>query len=48
MIDAMKSDFEKRFNNPDGSQINLEMAYTHDLAAAEDVYKRQGQLNATG
>ena len=30
MIDAMKSDFEKRFNNPDGSQINLEMAYTHE------------------
>ena len=22
-------------NNPDGSQINLEMAYTHDIAAAE-------------
>ncbi len=35
MIDAMKSDFEKRFNDPDGSQMNLEMAYTHDLAAAE-------------
>lgn len=35
MIDAMKSDFEKRFGNPDGSCINLEMAYTHDLAAAE-------------
>ena len=35
MIDAMKSDFEKRFNNPDGSQINLEMAYTHVSAAAE-------------
>lgn len=35
MIDAMKSDFEKRFNNPDGSQMNLEMAYTHDVAAAE-------------
>lgn len=35
MIDAMKSDFEKRFGNPDGSQINLEMAYTHDVAAAE-------------
>lgn len=35
MIDAMKSDFEKRFNNPDGSQINLEMAYTHDIAASE-------------
>lgn len=35
MIDAMKSDFEKRFNNPDGSQINLEMAYTHDIVAAE-------------
>lgn len=35
MIDAMRSDFEKRFNNPDGSQMNLEIAYTHDLAAAE-------------
>lgn len=35
MIDAMKSDFEKRFGNPDGGRINLEMAYTHDLAAAE-------------
>ena len=35
MIDAMKSDFEKRFGNPDGNRINLEMAYTHDLAAAE-------------
>lgn len=35
MIDAMKSDFEKRFGNQDGSHINLEIAYTHDLAAAE-------------
>lgn len=35
MIDAMKSDFEKRFHDPDGSQMNLEMAYTHDLVAAE-------------
>ncbi len=35
MIEAMKSDFEKRFNCPDGNQMNLEMAYTHDLAAAE-------------
>lgn len=46
MIDAMKSDFEKRFGNPDGSQINLEMAYTHDLAAAE-AFKEEVQAAFT-
>ena len=35
MIEAMKNDFEKRFHNPDGDKINLEMAYTYDLEAAE-------------
>ena len=35
MIEAMKSDFEKRFDSADGRNINLEMAYTHDLEAAE-------------
>lgn len=34
MIEAMKSDFEKRFDSADGRNINLEMAYTHDLGAA--------------
>lgn len=34
MIEAMKSDFEKRFDSADGKNINLEMAYTHDLEAA--------------
>ena len=34
MIEAMKSDFEKRFDSADGRNINLEMAYTHDLEAA--------------
>lgn len=34
MIEAMKSDFEKRFDSADGRNINLEMAYTHDVEAA--------------
>ena len=34
MIEVMKSDFEKRFDSADGRNINLEMAYTHDLEAA--------------
>ena len=34
MIEAMKSDFEKRFDSADGRNINLEMAYTQDLEAA--------------
>ena len=35
MIEAMKSDFEKRFDSPDGAKMNLEMAYTFDKEAAE-------------
>lgn len=35
MIESMKNDFEKRFNSPDGKKMNLEMAYTYDLGAAE-------------
>lgn len=34
MIEAMKSDFEKRFDSADGRNINLEMAYTQDLETA--------------
>ncbi len=35
MIDAMKSDFENRFHDPEGKNMHLEMAYTYDLEAAE-------------
>lgn len=35
MIEAMKADFEKRFDSPDGAKMNLEMAYTFDKEAAE-------------
>lgn len=35
MIDAIKSDFEKRFDSPDGAKMNLEIAYTFDKEAAE-------------
>lgn len=39
MLDAMKADFEKRFGSPDGKMMNLAIAYTHDLAAAEEFKK---------
>ncbi len=35
MITAMKNDFTQRFHDENGSHMYLEMAYTHDLAAAE-------------
>lgn len=35
MIEAMKSDFQKRFDSPDGTEMNLEIAYTFDKEAAE-------------
>ena len=35
MIDAMKKDFAERFNDPEGKNMHLEMAYTYDLEAAE-------------
>lgn len=35
MIEAMKSDFQKRFDSPDGTKMNLEIAYTFDREAAE-------------
>jgi DegV family protein with EDD domain len=36
MIETMKKDFAERFHSPDGSLMNLEMAYTFDRAAAEE------------
>ncbi|MBR4026603.1 MAG: DegV family EDD domain-containing protein, partial [Lachnospiraceae bacterium] len=35
MIETMKSDFEKKFNNPEGDNIHLAIAYTYDREAAE-------------
>ena len=35
MIEAMKSAFQKRFDSPDGTKMNLEIAYTFDKEAAE-------------
>lgn len=34
MIDAMKADFEKRFQDPTGESMNLEIAYTENEEAA--------------
>lgn len=39
MIDAMKNDFANRFDDPEGKDMYLEMAYTHDLEAAEEFKK---------
>lgn len=39
MIQAMKKDFKERFESEDGSKMHLEMAYTHDLAQAEQFKK---------
>ena len=39
MIEAMKNDFANRFNAPNGEHMYLEMAYTHDLEAAENFKK---------
>jgi DegV family protein with EDD domain len=35
MLDTMKDDFAKRFHSADGKKMNLSVAYSYDLAAAE-------------
>ena len=35
MIDTIKKDFAERFNDPEGQNMHLEIAYTHDKEAAE-------------
>lgn len=35
MIDAMKNDFANRFQDPEGKNMHLEIAYTYDKEAAE-------------
>lgn len=47
MIDAMKNDFTNRFDDPEGKDMYLEMAYTHDLEAAEE-FKKEVQVAFPG
>ena len=47
MIDAMKNDFTNRFDDPEGKNMYLEMAYTHDLEAAEE-FKKEVQAAFPG
>ena len=42
MIEALKSDFENRFHDPEGKNMHLEIAYTYDLEAAE-IFKKEVQ-----
>lgn len=39
MIETIKKDFAERFNNPDGSNMHLEIAYSYDLEAADEFKK---------
>lgn len=47
MIEAMKNDFANRFHDPEGKQINLEMAYTFDIDAA-NVFREEVQAAFPG
>ncbi len=47
MIDAMRNDFDHRFNDPEGKNIYLEMAYTHNLEDAE-AFKKEVQAEFPG
>lgn len=47
MIDAMKNDYANRFHDPEGRNMYLEMAYTHDLEAAEE-FKKEVQAAFPG
>lgn len=47
MIDAMKNDFTNRFHDSEGKNMYLEMAYTHDLEAAEE-FKKEVQTAFPG
>ena len=47
MIDAMKNDLTNRFHDSEGKNMYLEMAYTHDLEAAEE-FKKEVQTAFPG
>ncbi len=48
MVDAMRNDFDHRFNDPEGKNIYLEMAYTHNLEDAEAFKKKRGRGRIPG
>ena len=39
MIDTIKKDFAERFCDAEGKNMYLEIAYSHDLASAEEFKK---------
>ena len=47
MIEAMKSDFNQRFNDPEGKNMYLEIAYTYNLEAAE-AFRREVEAEFPG
>ena len=47
MVDAMRNDFDHRFNDPEGKNIYLEMAYTHNLEDAE-AFKKEVEAEFPG
>lgn len=47
MIEAMKSDFNQRFNDPEGKNMHLEIAYTYNLEAAE-AFRREVEAEFPG
>ena len=47
MIDAMRNDFDHRFNDPEGKNLYLEMAYTHNLEDAE-AFKKEVEAEFPG
>ena len=47
MIDAMRNDFDHRFNDPEGRNMYLEMAYTHNLEDAE-AFKKEVEAEFPG
>ena len=46
-LDAMRNDFDHRFNDPEGKNIYLEMAYTHNLEDAE-AFKKEVEAEFPG
>ena len=47
MVDAMRNDFDHRFNDSEGKNIYLEMAYTHNLEDAE-AFKKEVEAEFPG
>ncbi|MBO5247340.1 MAG: DegV family protein [Eubacterium sp.] len=44
MLEAMKKDFEERFHDASGANMHLEIAYTHNLEAAEQFKEEVAEI----